>query len=486
MQQLAFTAETLRGMPPAEVWATLEAEPDERLVSLMYDWPFWARGNQLLPAGNWLYWFVNAGRGWGKTRVGAETVRMWVRGFKYVNLIGATADDARDIMIEGESGILAICPPGERPYYNSSKRRLSWQNGAISLIFTADEPERLRGKQHEKLWCDEPGSWRYPESWDQAKFGLRLGVKPQAVLTTTPRPTQLIKQIIKDPATIMTHGVTQENSNNLAADFIKIITKRYEGTRLGRQELGAEILDDNPQALFKRADIDKDRITKEEFEAQIKARKITIDRVVVGVDPNASVDLEEPGSTDECGIITGCVATHQDGTTHGYCLRDSSGLFTPAMWGKASVRDYHDHEADRIVGEVNNGGDMVEATIRNVDANVSFSEVRATRGKMTRAEPIGALSEQHRLHHVGFFSELEDQLCEYNPLTYKKSPDRLDAYVWVFTELFKNDSASNWIEYMRREAKKEEDRKPKGLKLINSDPGRPGLHFPEEDDDAED
>ena len=488
--QLAFTVEDLRRRRPEEVLALLAAEPDQRLVSLLYDWDFWARPNQRLPAGDWVYWFIRAGRGWGKTRVGAETTRVWVRGFKYVNLIGATADDARDIMVEGESGILTICPPDERPYYNRSARRLSWPNGAISLIFTADEPERLRGKQHEKLWCDEPAAWRYPEAWDQAKFGLRLGHRPQAVLTSTPKPTQLIKEIEADPATIVTHGITQENELNLARKFISIITKRYEGTRLGRQELGAEILDDNPGALFKRAIIDADRLTKERFLAAVKHGDIVIERVVVGVDPNASADLDSPGDSDECGIVTCARATHRDGSVHGYCLRDSSAVLTPAAWGRAAVRDYHDHEADRIVGEENNGGDMVEATIRNVDEDVAYKGVHATRGKMTRAEPVGALSEQHRLHHVGAFPELEDQLCEYNPLTYKRSPDRLDAYVWAFTELFSKDPAAGWIEFARREAVKAEARQPKGLAVRRSDPNRPGLHFNDlnehdEDPDAE-
>jgi phage terminase large subunit-like protein len=219
---------------------------DAEAYVLLYDWEIWARANQKTPQGVWSYWLILAGRGFGKTRTGSEWVRQAVKTSKYVNLIGATADDARDIMIEGESGILAICPYDERPEYKKSERKLIWPNGATSLIFTADEPERLRGKQHEKLWADEVAAWRYPESWTQAKLGLRLGQNPQACLTTTPKPTAIIKEIASDSATVVTRGTTYDNKANLAPSFFSQIIKSYEGTRLGRQELNAEILDDNP------------------------------------------------------------------------------------------------------------------------------------------------------------------------------------------------------------------------------------------------
>ena len=206
----------------------------EELMALYYDWEFWARPNQKLPLGDWQFWVVKAGRGFGKTRVGAETVRTWIKSCRFVNLVGPTSDDVRSVMIEGESGILAICPNGERPLYQASKRLLKWPNGAKSILFSADEPDRLRGKQHEKLWCDEISTWRYPDSWDQAMFGLRLGNNPQAVVTTTPKPVKHVKELLKDPRSVITAGSTYDNAENLAPAFVSRIITKYEGTRLGR------------------------------------------------------------------------------------------------------------------------------------------------------------------------------------------------------------------------------------------------------------
>jgi phage terminase large subunit-like protein len=238
-----------RTLPQAEQIRRINDLTDEQAQALLYDWSWHGRPNRFSPAGNWTYWLILAGRGFGKTRTGAEKVREWVKKYPLVNLIGATADDARDIMIEGESGILAVCPKDERPTYLPSKRRLEWPNEARSLIFTADEPERLRGKQHMKLWGDEFAAWRYPEAWDQANFGLRLGDNPQAVITTTPKPTKQVKDLARDPLTVITTGTTYDNKTNLAPTFLQRIVKKYEGTRLGRQELNAEILEDNPGAL---------------------------------------------------------------------------------------------------------------------------------------------------------------------------------------------------------------------------------------------
>lgn len=394
----------------------LESLTDEDAAALLYDWPFWARDKQLLPPGDWTTWLILAGRGFGKTRTGSEAVRRWVRTHDLVNLIGATADDARDIMVEGESGILAVCPRHERPQYQISKRQLAWPNGAKSLIFTADEPERLRGKQHEKLWADELASWRYPEAWDQARLGLRLGVLPQAIVTTTPRPSKIVKDLIAESSTIITRGTTYENRANLAETFYSKVITKYEGTRLGRQELLAEILDDNPGALWKRSDIEAGAIS---VCPELK-------RIVVAVDPAASTSEE----ADETGIIVAGVG-HDN---HGYVLDDMSlRMATPHQWGTQVVAGYSKYQADRVVAEVNNGGDMVEHTVRTVNPNVSYVAVHASRGKVIRAEPIAALYEQHRVHHVGSFPELEDQLCQWEPGM--KSPDRLDALVWALSEL---------------------------------------------------
>lgn len=388
-----------------------------------YDWLARARPNQIAPPEPWVYWLILAGRGFGKTRTGAEQVRIWVRKYPYVNLIGATSDDARDIMIEGESGILAVCPRDERPKYLSQKRQLQWPNGAKSLIFTADEPERLRGKQHMKLWADEFCAWRYPEAWDQAALGLRLGDNPQAIITTTPKPTKALKELLADKGTVATKGSTYENQANLAGTFLSKVVTKYEGTRLGRQELNAEILDDNPGALWQRSKIDALRVR------QAPAMR----RIVVAIDPAAT---RNPNS-DETGVVVCGLGT--DG--HGYVLADLTLRGTPEEWGRAAVYAYRLHEADRIIGETNNGGEMVEHVIRTVDKKVPFRAVHASRGKITRAEPISALYEQDRCHHVGAFPVLEDQMCEYDPKTAKFSPDRMDALVWGFTELFEGTGA---------------------------------------------
>jgi phage terminase large subunit-like protein len=385
------------------------------LYHLKYEWSFWARDKQRLPQEDFFTWLILAGRGFGKTRTGAETVREWKNDFRFVNLIGATADDARDIMIEGESGILAVCPVEERPRYVPSKRRLEWKNGATSLIFTADEPERLRGKQHMKLWCDELAAWRYPESWDQAMFGLRLGKKPQAVVTTTPRPIKIITDLIADERNITTIGTTYENSANLARDFFRKVITRYEGTRLGRQELLAEILDDTPGALWKRKNIEDARVIKAPI----------LDRIVVAVDPTAST------GGDEAGIIT----KGRTGEDY-YVIADDSTHGSPQQWAKAAVTAYHRFRADVLVAEKNNGGEMVAAVILQVDPTVNVKLVWASRGKATRAEPVSAISEQGRDHHVGVFPKLEDELCTWVPGD--DSPNRLDADVWATTELMEH------------------------------------------------
>lgn len=393
----------------------------------------------MLPQGAWAYWLILAGRGFGKTRTGAETVREWVKSNRFVNLIGATADDARDIMVQGESGILACCPRWERPEYKPSQRALHWPNGAKSLIFTADEPERLRGKQHEKLWCDELAAWRYSDAWDQAKFGLRLGANPQAVVTTTPRPTAMVKALIADAATVTTRGKTADNRANLAPAFFDAILKRYEGTRIGRQEIAGEILDDNPNALFKRADIDAARVEKAP----------DLMRVVVAIDPAAT---SSEGS-DETGIVAaGC-----DAKGDVYVLADRSGRATPEGWARAAILAYDEFKADRIVAEQNNGGEMITAVLRSVDARVPAKLVTASRGKAIRAEPIAALYEQHRVHHVGSFARLEDQMVEFDPSEPpEKSPDRMDALVWAITELSVNAGTTGILSYYRAQA---EDRK---------------------------
>jgi phage terminase large subunit-like protein len=417
------------------IFAALSVRERQELEHL---WAFWARPAQLAPPGNWRVWLILAGRAWGKSRAGAEWVRGQVQSKRCgrLALCGATAADARDVMVEGESGLLAISPPWFRPTYEPSKRRLTWPNGAIATLYSADEPDRLRGPQHDGAWADEIAAWRYPEAWDQLQFGLRLG-DPRVVATTTPRPTPLVRALIEAPTTHATRGTTYENRDNLPASYFDQILAKYEGTRLGRQELLAEILDDNPGALFARTLIDDARVR----------RAPDLLRVVVAIDPAVSHDI----TSDETGIIVAGLGVD----LHAYVLDDLSGRFTPSEWGKRAVDAYFDRDADRIIAEVNQGGDMVEANLRTIDPTIAYKAVRASRGKHVRAEPVAGLYEQGRVHHVGMLPELEDQMVSWDPTmprgarspargktqsaapvsSAERSPDRLDALVWAMTEL---------------------------------------------------
>jgi predicted phage terminase large subunit-like protein len=337
-------------------------------------------------------------------------------------LVGATAADVRDIMVEGESGILAISPKHNRPEYQPGLRRITWPNGAVATCYSADEPDRLRGPQHDAAWCDEIASWRYPDAWDMLMLGLRIGRNPRVVATTTPRPVKLIRDLLvrEGRDVVVTRGRTIENVANLAPAFLSEIMRRYEGTRLGRQELDAEVLEDVPGALWQRDWFDRDRVTAAP----------DLKRVVVAIDPAMS----NTDGSDETGIIIAGIGP--DG--HGYIVDDISGRYAPHEWAAKAVEVYRNRQADRIVAEVNAGGDMVQATLRTVDPHVSFTAVHASRGKVIRAEPVAALYEQKKVHHVGTLAALEDQLCAFTS-DYDRSrggsPDRLDALVWALSDL---------------------------------------------------
>lgn len=403
----------------ADLRSALLAAQERAAEAARYDWRAHARPEQLPPPGAWRVWLLLAGRGFGKSRTGAEWIREQAESgrAKRIALVAATASDVRDVIVEGESGILAISPPTSRPLYEPSKRRLTWPNGAIATTYSADEPDRLRGPQHDAAWCDELAAWRYPDAWDQLMFGLRLGTDPRVVVTTTPRPTALVRQLVLSASTHVTRGSTYANRANLAPAFFEQIVKRYEGTRLGRQELEAEILDDAPGALWKRPMIDDARI----------AHAPDLVRVVVAVDPAVSARA----TSDETGVVVAGV----DRAGHGYILEDLSGRYSPAEWAALVVDAYARHRADRIVAEANQGGALVEANIRTASPNVAVELVHATRGKAVRAEPVAALYEQRRVHHVGVLAALEDQLTGWDPTTAERSPDRLDALVWALTSL---------------------------------------------------
>lgn len=385
-------------------------------------WELLRRPEQIPPSGDWLTWLILAGRGWGKTRTGAEWVQANIERYGRWILAGATAGDLRDIMVEGESGILRVSRE-HRPHYEPSKARLTWPNGAIALLLSADEPDRFRGKQAEAVWADELAAWRYPESWDQLQLGLRLGSRPRQVVTTTPRPTDIIRGLMAQPDTVVTQRSTYDNRANLAPDFFRQVISRYEGTRIGLQELHAQILTDVPGALWTRAMIAYGDAPSAPVNGVVQP---VYQKMVVAIDPAVTYGPD----SDETGIVVGAVGS--DG--YGYVIDDRSGRYPAPTWAKLAVALYHEHKADRIVAESNNGGEMVGHTIHTVDSGVPVTLVTATRGKRTRAEPIAALYEQGRIKHLRPFTVLEDQLCNFTPDTIL-SPDRLDALVWAFSEL---------------------------------------------------
>jgi predicted phage terminase large subunit-like protein len=413
------------------------------LQRLHYDFELWARDDQLPPAlaaggGPWTTWLMLGGRGAGKTRAGAEWVRAIVQRpdacDMRVALIGETLADARSVMVEGVSGLLAVHPPHAKPLYEPSKRQITWPNGAIAQIFSADDPQSLRGPQFSAAWCDELCKWRRPdETWDILQFGLRLGVSPRQVVTTTPRPTKLLKALLADPLNAVTRVSTSANEANLAPGFLDAIVGRYRGTRLGRQELDAELLEERPDALWPRDLIERARV----------CIAPEISRVVVAVDPPASSGAH----ADACGIIV--VGLGEDGRA--YVLADRTRQrASPLEWARAVVRAYRRFEADRVVVEVNQGGELVETVIRQIDASVPVRSVRAMRGKWLRAEPVAALYEQGRVAHVGTFPELEDEMSDFGPegLSGGASPDRVDALVWALTDLMLRGLAEPRIRFV--------------------------------------
>jgi phage terminase large subunit-like protein len=405
-----------------------------------HDWQLWARDDQLPPplsqAGvPWTTWLILGGRGAGKTRAGAE----WVRGLALgkppfadrpvdrIALIGETLGDARAVMVDGPSGLLAIHPSGERPAYNVSRRELTWPNGAVAQLFSADDPDSLRGPQFGAAWADELAKWRYAETaWDMLQFCLRLGDRPRQAVTTTPRPVPLLRRLIADPATAVSRARTEANIANLAPSFLSAVVARYQGTRLGRQELDGELIEDRPDALWQRAALEAARVTAAPALA----------RIVVAVDP----PVTSGGAADACGIVAagraedGRAFVLADATTQGHA---------PLDWARAAVRLYDSLAADCIVAEVNQGGELVAQLLRQVSPNVPVRMVRAMRGKYLRAEPVAALYERGLVAHAGVWPGLEDQMCDFGQggLSDGASPDRVDALVWALTELMLTDKA---------------------------------------------
>ena len=395
----------------------------QQAEKLLHDWRFWARPNQLPPPGDWLVWLIQAGRGYGKTRSGAEYIRERVRTKQAgrIALIARDPADARDIMIEGESGLLNIGYPSERPQYEPSKRRVTWRTGAIATVYTSYEPDQLRGPQFDTAWGDELGSWKYPrETYENLSLAMRLGA-PKVILTTTPKPLKILQEIIDSPHTVLTRGNTYDNRANLPRVFYDQIVNRYAGTSLGRQEIYGELLTELPGALWKRS-------------LFVRKPAPELVRVVVAIDP-ATTSSEDSAET---GILVGGIGI--DG--NGYVLADRSLRTTPDSWARRAIQAYGDYKCDRIIAEANNGGEMVSLTLRTVDKHVPIKLVHASRGKQARAEPVVALYEQGRIFHCGIFPDLEDQLCTWTPED-GASPDRMDALVWALTELMLESREKN-------------------------------------------
>ncbi len=434
---LPIHSDDLRALPASKVQEVMQELGPQRAEELQHTWEFWARENQLEPAGkDWNTWMVNAGRGFGKTRSGVEWVRENVkRGVKRIAAVAATNSDIERVMVKGESGFLSVCWKGDKTYsgkkmgfpeWSPTKRALTWDNGAQVLFFSAEEPERLRGPQFELAWCDETAAWNKDvDTWAMLQFCMRLGKHPRIMVTTTPKPTKLIRQILKDPKTTVTTGSTFDNSDNLADTYLEAVKAQYEGTRLGRQELYAEVMEEAEGALWTTEMLDNAQISRDDLPQ--------LNRIVVSLDPAITANKESD--------MTGIVVAGIDVNGKGYVLGDYTGRLSPQGWASKAIELYHHHQADRIVAERNQGGDMVRRTIEVEDETVPIKLVHASRGKYARAEPISALYERGLVYHVrnpedgANLNELETQMRTWEPLGSIGSPDRLDALVWALTDL---------------------------------------------------
>ncbi len=402
---------------------------------ILGDWPTFAHDHQLPPPGDWRVWLLMGGRGAGKTRAGAEWVRTLALGLGSgqagaqgrtatgrIALVGETFADVREVMVEGVSGLLSVHSKAERPNWVPTRRRLEWPNGAVAQAFSSEDPEALRGPQFDGAWCDELAKWRHAEeTFDMLQFGLRLGDDPRQLVTTTPRPVPLLKRLLGLPGTAVTHAPTRANAPFLAPGFLEAVVSRYAGTRLGRQELDGELIEDRPDALWSRDRLETLRVDRAPQE---------MSRIVIAVDPPASSGRR----SDACGIVAAGLGA--DGLA--YVLADRSmARVRPSDWAAAATGLWHGLHADCLVAEVNQGGEMVAEVIAGADAGVPVRQVRATRGKFSRAEPVAMLYDQDRIRHVGTMPELEDEMVDFGPtgLSSGRSPDRLDALVWALTEL---------------------------------------------------
>ena len=435
-----INADTLRQLDPKKVQELFSKLGAVKVDELKHDWNFWGRETQFAPEGkDWNVWLLNCGRGFGKTRCGAEWVREQVKqGHKRIACVASTNSDIERVMVKGESGFLNVCWKGDKthkgkpmgfPEWSPTKRALTWENGAKVEFYSAEEPERLRGPQFSVAWCDELAAWNKDiDTWQMLQFCLRLGKHPRVCVTTTPKPTKLIRELLKNPKVVVTTGSTFDNSANLAGTYLTAVREQYEGTRIGRQELYAEVLEEAEGALWSTDMLDNSHIKHKDLP--------DLARIVVALDPAVTANAESD--------MTGIVVAGIDINGIAYVLGDYTAKLSPQGWASKAIQLYHQYEADRIVAEVNQGGDMVKTTIHGEDETVSYKAVRASRGKYARAEPISALYERGLVKHVSnppdgaSLNELETQMRTWEPLGRIGSPDRLDAMVWALTDLCLN------------------------------------------------
>src|SRR6056297_795575 len=450
-----FNAQALRELPDDQVKEALSQLSPKQLESLHHDWSFWARPEQVEPKGDWNTWFINAGRGFGKTRAGVEWVREQVKkGHKRIAAVAATNSDIERVMVKGESGFLSVCWSGDKTYkgkemgypeWSPTKRTLTWANGAKVEFYSAEEPERLRGPQFSAAWCDELAAWnKDQDTWDMLQFCLRLGKHPRVCVTTTPKSTALVRRLVKDPMTHITTGSTFDNAANLADTYIQAVKDQYEGTRLGRQELYAEVLTENEGALWTADMIDACQVSRDDVPELI--------RKVVAVDPAVSSNVESDS--------TGMVVAGIDINGKAYVLGDYTLKASPETWANKAVELYHEFECARIVYESNQGKDLIPSLFKTVDPNLPLRGVHASTAKIARAEPVSALYEQGKLYHIrnpedadASLTELETQMTTYEPLGKHKSPDRYDALVWALTDLMLKGFAKPQLQLVYSNAK---------------------------------
>lgn len=445
----ALIVDTFKSLSNDQRMAFLDELSDDELNTITYDWSIWARPKQYLPRGDWMYWLIMAGRGFGKTRTGAETVRLWKeQGVELFTFIGATPADVRDIMINGPAGIITISPPWDKPEYITTKRRLQWSNGAYALCYSGAAPDKIRGINSEKAWLDELPAWKYPqETFDMVVMGNRIGNNPQMIITTTPKNIEIMRNLNVDPLTLVTRGNTYENRDNLNPAFLHAVNQQYGGSRLGRQEIDGELLGDIQGALFKASIIERYRIHNAngwgilQDDGILPTETESLSKRIIAIDPSTT----SKGTSDDTGIIVVGIKK-LDKVEHAFILDDVTHVLideitkqkkkeqiklSPNQWAKRAIKAYRDYKADVMVYEANQGGDVIRDLILSIDPSINIQSVHASENKLKRAEPISSLYEQGRVHHVGTFVHLENEMTEYDGTG--NSPNRLDALVWGIT-----------------------------------------------------